>query len=891
MPDLKQVSQARESARPVGAGAGFMRKARQRLPAALLALLAIAASDEDAALAALNGLIQSLGPFAGRISSELPPDLDPEVANAYAFEGGFTGTAADPAEGFNSGNLRERGGSIDVPTGARPSPLFDAQPFTQGLVLLEEFGLLPMPSEADVTSGSEFPRPPDAESGPAGDAVSRFLQEPLYPHPTRLANEEQLNSWQPDIEAFLERPLAAPPVEGRPPGEDWAHQRWEEFLPEVYVKTAQLSARTNDGLRDVLQSHHYRSGEFAPGGLYHNPTGLPGSEGTTRGLEARFHPNFPPQGPNVLWTFDGTFPPKLLMSRYGQPVLLRHYNALPIDPAANSGFGLHTITTHEHNGHSPAESDGYTQAFFFPGQFYDYHWPMVLAGHDTINTAAADPRAGAPDGAGGISAIPGDYRETMSTHWFHDHMLDFTAQNVYKGNAAMMNYYSSLDRGNEGLEDGVNLRLPSGTALDSGNRDYDVNLIIADKAWDDEGQLFFNIFNNDGFLGDQLLTNWLWKPYLDVRARRYRLRLLNGSVSRYFTYALVARVEGSGGELAGPPGSEISYNRVPFHLVANDGNIMEHAVAFDGSATAAGLPARRGIAPTQGIAERYDIIVDFAPFAPGAKLYLLNLLEHRDGGGPNEEIPLADVLSGAYAPEVDRDRNRTDPCVAAFLEFRVQAYSGKDLSMDPAEFVAGKRTMIPLPKFSQAELEGALHRTFEFGRSAGTDQAPWTIKTDGGAGFVMDPRRLSAAPAQGHLEIWHLLNGGGGWSHPVHIHFEEGQILRRGGKEPPEWERWARKDVYRLGPMPDSTDSVDVVLRFREFLGTFMEHCHNTQHEDHSMLLRWDVEHPGQLRVMPTPMPSWDGVGYVSSFALPTFRVGDKDARAAQNPDFGRLTQ
>jgi hypothetical protein len=97
--------------------------------------------------------------------------------------------------------------------------------------------------------------------------------------------------------------------------------------------------------------------------------------------------------------------------------------------------------------------------------------------------------------------------------------------------------------------------------------------------------------------------------------------------------------------------------------------------------------------------------------------------------------------------------------------------------------------------------------------------------------------------------------------------------------------------MFRLGPMEDSTDSVDLVIRFREFLGTFMEHCHNTQHEDHSMLLRWDVERPGQLRVMPTPLPSWDGVEYVPSFALPTFRTGDLEAAedAADNPDFGRL--
>jgi hypothetical protein len=42
----------------------------------------------------------------------------------------------------------------------------------------------------------------------------------------------------------------------------------------------------------------------------------------------------------------------------------------------------------------------------------------------------------------------------MSTHWFHDHMFSFTAQNVYKGNAAMFNIYSGLDRGAEDIVDG-----------------------------------------------------------------------------------------------------------------------------------------------------------------------------------------------------------------------------------------------------------------------------------------------------------------------------------------------------------------------------------------------------------------------------------------------------
>ena len=118
----------------------------------------------------------------------------------------------------------------------------------------------------------------------------------------------------------------------------------------------------------------------------------------------------PVQQPTALWPFDGPLPPKLLVARYGEPILMRHYNALPIDPSANMGFGLHTISTHEHNGHQPAESDGYTNAFFFPGQFYDYRWPLRLAGYDTINTDASDMRAGMPDGNGGIIPIRGDYR-------------------------------------------------------------------------------------------------------------------------------------------------------------------------------------------------------------------------------------------------------------------------------------------------------------------------------------------------------------------------------------------------------------------------------------------------------------------------------------------------
>ncbi|RON20976.1 copper oxidase [Pseudomonas brassicacearum] len=825
--------------------------------------------------------------------------------------------------------------SFNYPTNGKPSPLFGAQPFTQQLVLFEEFG----PEKLDPTTpAAPLGFPPAAvgplpqqdptnaaRSAPPSAALDAFMRQPgLTPFPSQYSNVVDRNPWQAQIEVFLNRHIGSS-AEGRPPGKGWSHQRWNEFYPQMAYKTVQTGARLNSGWRDSLQMHHYAVGEFGPGGLYHNVAGVAATDGTSKGVDPRFHPNMPVQNHNSVWTFDGTLPPKLLMVRYGQPVLMRHYNGLPIDPAANMGFGLHTISTHEHNGHAPAESDGYANAFFFPGQYYDYRWPIQLAGYDTINTDAHDPRAAFPCSPGetlwtndvspsrktcenGTIKIRGDWRETMSTHWFHDHMLDFTAQNVYKGNAAMMNYYSALDRGNESVNDGVNLRFPSGSALPWGNRDYDVNLVFADKAWDQNGQLWFNPFNTDGFLGDQVLVNWQWKPTLDVRARSYRFRMLNGSVSRYYKLALVREIKGTSGEFQGPKGSGVSYARVPFHMIANDGNIMEHSVPFDGSMD---LDAdgdkqnHNAILPTQGIAERFDIIVNFAKngIKPGDKIFFVNLLVHDDGKGPKEPVALADVLSENYKAVIKQTSkgpmwDKGDPAVGKVLQLNVKAYTGQDLAMDPAAYEPAKPgkaeglVMIPLKihrdnAADKALLAQARHRTFTFGRSDGTDEAPWTVKTDGGFGFHMDPRRLNTsthlangptdagAAGFGTLEVWNIKAGGTGWSHPVHVHFEEGIILSRGGKAPPEWEKWARKDVYRIGSEKDGLDNVEMAINFREFAGTYMEHCHNTQHEDNSMLLRWDIEKPGQFQLMPTPLPSWDGVRYVNSAALPTFRTGD----------------
>ncbi|PWB42981.1 MAG: copper oxidase [Candidatus Methylomirabilota bacterium] len=666
----------------------------------------------------------------------------------------------------------------EVPTGFPPSPGFLGLEFTQPM---PRFDLLP---RRPVT----FLNP--APTKEANTTLHRLDPVLVASHPT---------TGDPNIDNFG-------PIEGRPPGPIWAHQQWEVFPPKVAIEVAQEGAKANT--------------VYDPGVPSHLNSGID----PTKPFPPRFHPNLPDQGPLAFWTFNGTFPPKLMIGRYGEPILFRHHNRLPYDSTKNGGFGRHTITTHEHNGHHGAENDGFTGAFVYPGQFYDYHYPIVLAGLRSINTDATDPRAGSPDDAGGTVKVAGDWHETMSTHWFHDHMFSFTAQNVYKGMAGMFNIYSALDRGNEAVDDGVNLRLPSGTAKPWGNLDYDVNLMLADKAWDADGQLHFDIFEFDGFLGDVMTVNLVYRPFFEVERRKYRFRILNASVSRFFTTAL----------------ADASGTAQPMIFIANDGNLLPHPVVVTET-------------DEQGIAERYDIVIDFSRYKVGDRLWLVNLCEHENGKKPSKDLTPAEALSGKSA----------DPCVGRYLEFRIVRDPARpDLSRVPD-------TLIPNPDLSRIPV--ARERVFEFNRGANqttndpdtTFFGPWGIETDNQGGtLAADFGRISAAPRFGTREIWTLKNGGGGWDHPVHIHFEEGQVLARDGSpgNVPPWET-GRKDVYRLRP----GGSVTITMQFRDFGGMFMEHCHNTVHEDNAMLLRWEIDDAGGafLKALPTPIPGPQGVTFM----------------------------
>jgi FtsP/CotA-like multicopper oxidase with cupredoxin domain len=667
-----------------------------------------------------------------------------------------------------------------VPTGLPASPTFGVSPFSQ-----------PMP---------RF------------DVLPRNAVSTLSPAPMAQSNQTQ-QAVDPNLVGGKTGQTG--PIEGRPPGSEWAHQQFTTLPPQVAIevttKGATANTTYNPGVASSLNSGINASSSFP----------------------AAFHPKFPVQQANSFWTVNGTMPPKLVQARYGEPILFRYHNGLPTDVTQNNGFGRHTLTMHEHNGHHGAENDGFTGAYFFPNQFYDYHWPWTLAGFTTINTGASDPRAGAPNGNGGITNVPGDWHETMSSHWFHDHMFTFTDQNVYKGIAGMTNIYSSLDRGNEGINDGVNFRLPSGTEKDFGNLDYDVNLLIADKAWDSNGQLHMDTMAFSGFLGDQMTVNFAWKPFFQVERRKYRFRILNASVSRFFVFAL----------------SDSS----TMVQISNDGNLLPNTVPL-----------------TQldqlGIAERYEIVIDFSRYSIGQTVSLVNLQEQTNGQLPGTIVSVATAMAG--------DSN--DPCVGPFLQFQiVRDPANPDQSVCPNTSIP----LIPNPDLSQITV--SRNRAFRFGDNGTVDTndpittynngGPWGISVDntqstdkpsGGSEFEADFGRVSSAPGFGTLEVWTLF-GESGWDHPIHIHFEEGQIMERNGSASnvPAWEK-GRKDVYRLHP----GGSVTIALQFRDWGGMFMEHCHNTMHEDNAMLLRWEINGAGGalLNPLPTPIPSPTGVTFES---------------------------
>jgi len=290
-----------------------------------------------------------------------------------------------------------------------------------------------------------------------------------------------------------------------------------------------------------------------------------------------------------------------------------------------------------------------------------------------------------------------------------------------------------------------------------------------------------------------------------------------------------------------------------------------------------------GTLDQQGTAERYDIVVDFSRFRIGDKIRLVNRLRMRDDGrGPTDALTLRQA-----AALVNGDPN--DPAVGPIMEFRVV---GQVQSVDVPGVILHSTdpdpSVVPAQLTQQIPVVAPVRtRLIEFGRSGNGDSRnpatgqctpdcpetavfPWTIKVNGQDAHSMNANRISELiPKAGEIERWTLVNGGGGWDHPIHLHFEEGVTLNRGSDTLPATENLVRKDVWRLR----AGGQVTFQVQFGEYGGSYVTHCHNTVHEDFALLMRIQLLTgvPGspQTAVTPTPNPSPDGVTFTTPEILP----------------------
>ncbi|KAF1997631.1 hypothetical protein P154DRAFT_537014 [Amniculicola lignicola CBS 123094] len=222
---------------------------------------------------------------------------------------------------------------------------------------------------------------------------------------------------------------------------------------------------------------------------------------------------------------------------------------------------------------------------------------------------------------------------------------------------------------------------------------------------------------------------------------------------------------------------------VPFHVIASDAGLLSSPVSTTNLEIA--------------MAERWEIVIDFSAYS-GKNVTLRN----------NRDV------------QKDEDYNSTDKVMRFVVGTAVTSQQGN------AALRSSFRT-VPLPP-----AKAGVDRSFRFERSGGE----WTVN---GVTFADVKNRILATPKRGMVEVWDLINNSGGWSHPVHIHLIDMEIVSRtrGKRSVLPYEKGALKDVVLLG----TGETVRVRARFAPYDGVYMFHCHNLIHEDHDMMAAFNV--------------------------------------------------
>ena len=418
--------------------------------------------------------------------------------------------------------------------------------------------------------------------------------------------------------------------------------------------------------------------------------------------------------------YDGVFPGPTIESRSGRRTVVRHHNRTDVP-----------TVVHLHGGHTPATHDGWPTDLVLPTgdpHHHDHHPGRIARGHRDYVYPLAQPAA---------------------TLWYHDHRMDFTGPQVYRGLAG---FHLVRDPAEEALP------LPAG--------EREIPLMLADRAFAADGSLKYPAVGHEagttddfleGVLGDVVLVNGAPWPELEVAAARYRFRVLNASNARRYGLTL------------DPPPPD----GPAFVQIGSDAGLLDKPVEH----------TTVTVAP----AERFDLVVDFSGYRAGQLVTLRNTL----GAGRTGRV----------------------------MRFRVTRRVRDDSSVPTR--LADVPALVPPA--------GAVRRRFAFSRGLVGGRKGWVIN-----GRPFDPLRVDAAPRLGEIEVWTVSTD---LHHPVHIHLSPFQVLSRNGHPPGNLDTgW--KDTVDLRP----AETVEVAVRFTDYRGRFLLHCHNLEHEDMAMMSTFETK-------------------------------------------------
>jgi FtsP/CotA-like multicopper oxidase with cupredoxin domain len=472
------------------------------------------------------------------------------------------------------------------------------------------------------------------------------------------------------------------------------------------------------------------------------------------------------------------------------------------------------MVTHLHGGHNTEESDGYAEAWYLPvAKNIPPEFATVGSYYDTFRTKFEDIWHQPWEPGTAVFQYENDQRP--ATLWFHDHVLGMTRVNVYAGPAG----FYLVRGGPTDLPEGI-LPGPAPKLGDPpGTRYYEIPIVVQDRSFNTDGSLFYPpsrqffddfagpyipvsdispIFNPE-FFGNTIVVNGRTWPVVQVEPRRYRFRFMNGCNSRFVILKIV------GNPLAERPAEPA----LPFWQIGTEGGFLPAPVQLDQL--------------LMGLAERADVIVDFAGLTPGTELYLIN-------EGPDE--PFGGGVAGTDFPAAD------PATTGQVMKLVVVPLTSSDTSVPPGELTLPRFT--PLGPASNTRKVSLNEDDSHVLEGVGPREALLGTMNDDGSPNPLDWHEpITEHPDLYTVEVWEMYNFTED-AHPIHIHEVQFQVVDRqpfeGNARPPE--AWETGDKDMVIAYPGEITRVKALF---DLPGRYVWHCHIVEHEDNEMMRPYTV--------------------------------------------------